>query len=62
MRLGINHIDKLDFLEAYSHAQTEAFKPGTIKSSFAAAGSVPYDPNQVISKLDIRLHMPTPPS
>lgn len=26
MRLGFNHIDKLDFLEAYPNARTEAFK------------------------------------
>lgn len=26
MRLGINHIDKLDFLEAYPHARINAFK------------------------------------
>ena len=62
MCLGINHINKLDFLEAYPHAQIEAYKPNTIKNSFAAAGLVPYDPDHVISELDIRLHTPTPPS
>ena len=61
MRLGINHIDKLDFLEAYPHARIEAYKSNTIKNSFAAAGLVPYDPDRVISKLDIRLCTPTPP-
>jgi hypothetical protein len=34
----------------------------TIKNSFAAAGLVPYDPDRVISKLDIHLRTPTPPS
>ena len=61
MRLGINHINKLDFLEAYPHAQTEAYKFNTIKNSFTAAGLVPFDSDHVISKLDIRLHTPTPP-
>jgi hypothetical protein len=60
MRSGINHVDKLDFLEAYPSARIEAFKSETIKNSFAAAGLVPYDPDRVISKLDIRLRTPTP--
>lgn len=61
MRNGINHIDKLDFLEAYPSARIEAFKPETIKNSFVAAGLVPFCPDQVISKLDIHLRTPTPP-
>ena len=62
MRARINYIDKLDFLEAYPTARIEAFKSETIKNSFAAAGLMPYNPNRVISKLDIRLRTPTPPS
>ncbi|OQD91366.1 hypothetical protein PENVUL_c284G00185, partial [Penicillium vulpinum] len=61
MRNGINYIDKLDFLEAYPLARIEAFKLETIKNSFGAAGLVPFAPNRVISKLDIRLRTPTPP-
>lgn len=61
LRLGINHIDKLDFLEAYPRARFEAFKPETIKNSFAAAGLVPFNPERLLPKLNIRLHMPTPP-
>ena len=37
MRLGINHIDKLDFLEAYPYARIKAFKPDTIKNSWFSA-------------------------
>ncbi|KAJ5256556.1 hypothetical protein N7478_012660 [Penicillium angulare] len=62
MRLGNNHIDKFDFLEAYPSARIFAYKPETIKNSFAAAGLVPYDPNRVFSKLNIPLRTPTPPS
>ena len=62
MRNRINHIDKLDFLEAYPSARIEAFKSETIKNSFRAAGLIPFAPDQVISKLDIRLQTPTPPS
>ena len=61
MRVGINHIDKLDFLEAYPSARIEAFKSETIKNSFAAAGLIPYNPDRVISKLNICLRTPTPP-
>jgi hypothetical protein len=61
MRARSNHVNKLDFLEAYPSARIEVFKPETIKNSFAAAGLVPYDPNRVLSKLDILLRTPTPP-
>ena len=61
MRVGINHIDKLDFLKAYPTARIEAFKSETIKNSFAAAGLVPYGPDRVLSKLNIYLRTPTPP-
>jgi hypothetical protein len=61
MRARINYIDKLDFLEAYPSARIEAFKSETIKNSFAAAGLMPYNPDRVISKLDICLRTPTPP-
>jgi hypothetical protein len=62
MRNGINHIDKFDFLEAYPLARIEAFKSDTIKNSFRSAGLIPFAPERVISKLDIRLRTPTPPS
>jgi hypothetical protein len=61
MRDGVNHIDKLDFLDAFPIARNEAFKPETIKNSFSATGLVPYNPDRVISKLNIRLYTPTPP-
>jgi hypothetical protein len=55
IRARINHIDKLDFLKAYLSARIKAFKSETIKNSFAAAGLIPYNPDRVILKLDIRL-------
>ncbi|CDM38452.1 Probable transposable element [Penicillium roqueforti FM164] len=62
IRHRINHIDKLDFLEAYPSARIEAFKPETIKNSFSAAGLLPFLPDQVLSKLNICLRTPPPPS
>ena len=61
MRLGFNTIQKADFLDAYPTARKEAFTPQNIQSSFIATGIKPYDPDQVIQKLDIQLCMPTPP-
>lgn len=61
MRLRINYINKLDFLEAYLQARTEVFKPDIIENSFVAASLVPFNPNRVILKLDIRLRTLTPP-
>jgi hypothetical protein len=62
-RRGYNHIDKYDFLENYQHARLEAFQSvTTIKNSFAASGLVPVDAERVLSKLNISLRTPTPPS
>lgn len=61
MRLGFNHIDKFDFLAAYPIARVEAFQSQTIQNSFAGAGLVPYNPERVLSKLDIILQTPSPP-
>jgi hypothetical protein len=62
MRNGINYIDKLDFLEVYPLARIEAFKLETIKNSFRSIGLIPFIPEIVILKLNIRLRTPTPPS
>jgi hypothetical protein len=61
MRMGVNHIDKLDFLTAYPHARAEAYKSSTIQNTFAAAGLVPYDPDRAMSRISVRLRTPTPP-
>ena len=58
----INHINKLDFLKAYPFVRIEAFKSETIKNSFVTASLVLFIPDQVISKLNIRLRIPTPPA
>jgi hypothetical protein len=60
MRVRINYIDKLNFLEGYPLARIEAFKLETIKNSFGAAGLVPFLPERVISKLDIQLRTLNP--
>jgi hypothetical protein len=61
MRLGFNHIDKIDFLTAFPQARTVAYKAQTIRNSFAATGLVPFNPDRVIQQLDVQLKTPTPP-
>src|SRR5271156_175661 len=60
-RLGFSHIDKLDFLEAFLKARTEAYKSTSIQNGFAAAGLIPIDPERVLAKLNVQLKTPTPP-
>lgn len=59
-RLGFNYINKLDFLAACPQARNEAYKSVIIINSFTATGIHPYNPDGVISKLDIKLRTPTP--
>jgi hypothetical protein len=51
--LGINHVDKAEFLPAFMQARMQAFSENNIKSSFAATGLVPMNPDQVLSTLQI---------
>jgi hypothetical protein len=60
-RLGVNHIDKFDFLKAFPAARESAFQRETIRNSFAGAGLVLFDPDRVLSQLDVQLKTPTPP-
>jgi hypothetical protein len=62
MRLGYNHIDKFDFLDAYPTAHQKVFTPQNVSSGFAAAGILPFEPQQVFDKLNISMETPTPPS
>jgi hypothetical protein len=61
-RISYNHIDKIDFLDNYHQARTEAFQPSIIRNSFAATGLIPIDPERVLAKLNISLRTPSPPS
>jgi hypothetical protein len=60
-RMGINYIDKLDFLEAFPKARDSAFKTENIQNSFSVAGLAPFNPDSELSQLDIQLKTPTPP-
>ncbi|EED21283.1 conserved hypothetical protein [Talaromyces stipitatus ATCC 10500] len=61
MRLGFNHIDKIDFLTAFPKARTMAYKAQTVRNSFMVTGLVPFNPDRVYQQLTVRLKTPTPP-
>ena len=60
MRMHINHVSKLEFLCGFREAFFASMTERNIQGGFAGAGLVPYDPERVISKLDVKLRMPIP--
>lgn len=58
-RLGINSIDKLDFVEAFPQACERTSQAETIRNNFAGTGLIPFNPDRVLSQLNIRLKNPT---
>jgi hypothetical protein len=61
IRQGINHITKIEFLPCFKAAFKSDITNSNIQGSFRGAGLVPFDPEVVISKLDVKLRNPTPP-
>jgi hypothetical protein len=62
MRNRITHITKLKFLPCFKGAFNAAITKSNILGGFQGASLVPFDPEAVISKLDVRLRTPTPPT
>jgi hypothetical protein len=62
MRNRITHITKLEFLPCFIAAFKNAITKSNIQGGFRGAGLVPLDAEAVISKLDVRLRTPTPPT
>jgi hypothetical protein len=60
IRAHINHITKPEFFIAFKAAHLAAITSKNIKAGFRGAGLVPYDPQAVLSKLDVKLRTPTP--
>jgi hypothetical protein len=61
MRNRINHITKQEFLPCFKAAQKKAITASNIQGGFRGAGLVPFDPERVISTLDVKLRTPSPP-
>jgi hypothetical protein len=55
-------VSKLEFLCSFREAYFASMTEKNIQGGFAGAGQVPYDPERVLSKLDIKLRTPTPPN
>ena len=62
IRMHINHVSKLEFLCGFRAAFFASITKRNIQGGFAGAGLVPYDLERVLSKLDVKLHTPTPPT
>ena len=60
MRAHITHISKEDFFPAFHTAFRTTMIESNIRAGFRATGLVPYDPDYVVSRLDVRLRTPTP--
>ncbi len=55
MRNHIHHITKPDFFLAFHAEFWAAFYPENVQGGFRGARLVPFDPERVISRLDIKL-------
>lgn len=60
IRASVTHITKEDFFPAFFAAYQAAMTCDNIRGGFRGAGLVPFDPEKVISQLDIQLKTPTP--
>jgi hypothetical protein len=61
IRCSINHVSKTEFLPAFYAVHQATITESNIKGGFRGAGLVPFEPENVISKLDIQIRTPTPP-
>jgi hypothetical protein len=61
MKSYIHHVTKLEFLPAFKTAFYQAMTASNVQAGFRSAGLQPFNPDAVLSKLDIRLKTPTPP-
>jgi hypothetical protein len=62
MRAHITYITKDDFFPAFRIAFFAAMTENNIQGGFRGAGLLPFDPESVISILDLKLKTPTPPN
>jgi hypothetical protein len=61
IRCTITHISKTEFLSAFYAAFQSTFTESNIRGGFRGTGLAPFNPENVISKLDVQLRTPTPP-
>jgi hypothetical protein len=61
MKLNFTHITKADFFAAFYAAFSVSITENNVKGGFRGSGLVPFDPESVVSKLDVVLKTPSPP-
>jgi len=61
IRAHITHITKVEFFLAFHAAYKACFNKENMAGGFRGAGLIPFNPEAVISKLDVKLRTPTPP-
>jgi hypothetical protein len=59
IKTHITHITKIEFFIAFQAAYNKTMILKNIKAGFHGAGLVPFDPQAVISRLDVKLKTPT---
>jgi hypothetical protein len=60
IRAHINHITKVEFFIAFKAAYKESLTIANGQAGFRGAGLIPFNPETVLEKLDIKLRTPTP--
>lgn len=60
IKAHINHITKVKFFLTFKAAHHTTMTKSNNRGGFRDAGLVPFDPEAVISKLDVKLWTPTP--
>jgi len=60
IKAHINHITKVEFFLAFTAAYKESITAQNAQAGFRGAGLVPFDPQAVLSKLDVKLQTPIP--
>jgi hypothetical protein len=60
IKARITHITKPEFFLAFRAAFYRTFSKENVLGGFRGAGLIPYDPQAVLSKLDVKLQTPTP--
>jgi len=60
IKAHINHITKVEFFLAFHTAYLQSITVQNAQAGFRGAGLIPFNPQSVISKLDVKLRTPTP--
>jgi hypothetical protein len=60
-RSHVHHISKQTFLPAFKATFEKVFTQENVCAGFRGAGLIPYNPEAVFLKLDVKLRTPTPP-